>query len=75
MPVIDLDARDRQTLLSVDDALTAAGEFKRGQQLQLLLVSGPALNLCQAALRALESLGDSVTVFSRGAQAHQTAAG
>lgn len=59
MPVIDLDARDRQTLLSVDDALTAAGEFKRGQQLQLLLVSGPALNLHKAAPRALVLIRDS----------------
>ncbi len=38
MPVIDLD-RERQTV-DLDAALEAVGPFRRGQQVQLALVSG-----------------------------------
>ncbi len=38
MPVVDLDAPQRASLLSVDDALTLTKEFGRAQQLQLLVV-------------------------------------
>ncbi|KAI3428283.1 hypothetical protein D9Q98_006662 [Chlorella vulgaris] len=48
MPVVDLDARTTQ--LTVDAALTSAGEFRRGQHVQLLLVG---LAWCLAALHTL----------------------